>query len=105
MCGQHPSAEGRALLKCLLADPSEVVRETALYAGWQAFQNEWRQEINTQAGSSDAILRRCAQRILAEGSDNKENISGGRTAMLLTVEKVLLLNLQDPFRSSQAEER
>jgi hypothetical protein len=102
--GQHPSAEGRALLKRLLADPSEVVRETALYAGWQAFQNEWRQEIDTQAGSSDAILRRCAQRILAEGSDNKENISGGRTAMLLTVEKVLLLKSAHLFAGLESEE-
>jgi HEAT repeat protein len=102
--GQHPGAEGRALLKCLLADPSEVVRETALYAGWQAFHDEWRQEIDAQVGSSDALIRRCAQRILAEATDNKENISGGSTAMLLTVEKVLLLKSANLFAGLESEE-
>ncbi len=63
--GIHPEADGESLLKTLLVDQYPVVRETALYAGWQAFREAWRPQVETAAQSSDSALRRCAQRISA----------------------------------------
>jgi HEAT repeat protein len=99
--GEHPAADNAGLLQTLLADRDAVVRETALYAGWQAFREAWRPQVDAAARSADPALHRATQRILAGGP----NASGERSLpMLLTVEKVLLLKSAPLFAGLDSEE-
>jgi hypothetical protein len=91
-------------LKPLLEDRDEVVRETALYAGWRALRDAWRPQVDAAAQSSDAALRRCAQRILTTGPDGASEPPLRSTSMLLTVEKVLFLKSAPLFSGLDSEE-
>ncbi len=105
--GFRTQRDGRELLKGLLEDREGVVRETALYAGWQAFKDSWRPLVDAAAQSSDPVLRRCAQRVLSGQSDGRGD--SGRAPqrgdpMLLTVEKVLYLKSAPVFAGLEGEE-
>jgi HEAT repeat protein len=102
--GEHPPANGEGLLKPLLEDRDEVVRETALYAGWRALKEAWRPQVDAAAQSSDAALRRCAQRILTAGPSVPSESPLRSTSMLLTVEKVLFLKSAPLFAALDSEE-
>lgn len=105
--GAHPQADGAGLLGELLQDREHVVRETALYAGWQANPQAWMPQVENAAQSSDPILRRCAERIkLSSASRDRvppaQEKRGG--PMLLTVEKVLFLKSAPVFAGLEGEE-
>jgi len=102
--GQHPSADGEGLLKPLVADRDGVVRETALYAGWQAFRDAWRPQVDAAAQSPDPFLRRSALRILAAGPNGKAESLSRSMPMFLTVEKVLFLKSAPLFAGLDSEE-
>jgi HEAT repeat protein/ATP/ADP translocase len=93
-------ADARRLLETLLTDHDRVVRETALYAGWTAFRDSWRAQIEAAAHSPDPAFRRVAQRIQAEQTG--PNGHGG--IPMLTVEKVLLLKSAPLFAALDSEE-
>ena len=101
--GEHAPRDGQAILQPLLADHNAVVRETALCAGWKAFRDTWRPHIDAAAQSSDAALRRCAQRILASEPSGKGE-SPPRSTPMLTVEKVLFLKSAPLFSALDSEE-
>lgn len=105
--GQHPPLppeQDHALLKSLLADRNHVVRETALYAGWLAFPDAWQAELAAAAQSSDATLRRAAQRLLASPASLAHPNDPRESTMLLTVEKVLFLKSASLFAALDSEE-
>jgi len=88
------------LLQTLLTDHDRVVRETALYAGWTAFRDSWRAQIEAALHSPDPAFQGVAQRILAEQSGSSAH---GGTPML-TVEKVLFLKSAPLFAALDSEE-
>jgi len=96
----RPVADVGHLLETLLTDHDRVVRETALYAGWTAFRDSWRTQVEAAAHSPDPAFQRIAQRIRAEQSGSNGH---GGTAML-TVEKVLLLKSAPLFAALDSEE-
>jgi HEAT repeat protein/ATP/ADP translocase len=97
---QHPASDGQALLQPLLSDRYPIVRETALYAGWQAFGDAWRPQLEAARTASDSALRRAAQRILSSIGTSTSRSS----PMLLTVEKVLFLKTAPLFAGLDGEE-
>ena len=106
--GRHANGNAVSLLQTLLADRDEIVRETALFAGWQALQSAWRPQVKAAAESSDPALQRIAQRILSLTSPTSDRTSPppaeGSTPMFLTVEKVLLLKSAPLFAGLDSEE-
>ncbi len=105
LLGYRAYGQRGELLKSLLADRDQHVRETALYAGWLAFREAWRPMVETAKDSPDPALRRCAQRILSSGPDgNPGLLEGRRDSMLLTVEKVLFLKSAPLFANLDGEE-
>jgi HEAT repeat protein len=103
--GYHPQADREKLLRALLQDRDSAVRETALYAGWLAFRETWRPLLDAALRSRDPVLRRCSQRILqSNGSGEPGRPRGRNGAMLLTVEKVLLLKSAPIFAPLDSEE-
>jgi hypothetical protein len=105
--GSHPSGNGENLLQALLEDRSPLVRETALYAGWQAFRDAWRPRLHAASQSSDPALRRAAEKVLAPGSpacgDAQPSLQRSGP-MLLTVEKALFLKSAPLFAGLEGEE-
>jgi HEAT repeat protein len=104
--GSH-NGDAASLLAGLLADPDPLVRETALYAGWKALGAAWQPRVQEAAGSSDALLGRCARRILAEqtsGSAAAWSAKERGEPMMLTVEKVLYLKAAPVFAGLEGEE-
>lgn len=105
--GGHPQQNGESLLKTLVEDRDRLVRETALYAGWQAFKESWRPQVDAASRSPDPALRRSAQRILT-GRSNGAGDSGPQeersAPMLLTVEKVIFLKSAPVFAGVEGEE-
>ncbi len=103
--GHRPQHDGESLLKAMLNDRERVVRETALYAGWLAFRVAWQPQVDAALLSSDAALRRCAQRIVrSNGPGNPHPSQAGSVPMLLTVEKVLFLKSAPLFAALDDEE-
>ncbi len=100
--GYHAQNDAQNLLPVLLADRDPAVRETALYAGWLAFKESWRPLVESALNSENPLLRRCSQRILQSNGPRKP---GERNdAMLLTVEKVLILKAAPLFSALDSEE-
>lgn len=103
--GSWPQTNGGPLLKALLEDREQVVRETALYAGWMAFKDAWKPMVESAYQSSDPALRRSAQKILGtEGRHDPQPPAKRGEAMLLTVEKVLFLKSVPLFAGLDGEE-
>jgi HEAT repeat protein/ATP/ADP translocase len=105
--GSHLSGNGESLLQALLDDPSPLVRETALYAGWQAFRDAWRPRLDAASQSSDPALRRAAEKALAPAAHASGDAppSLDRSGpMLLTVEKALFLKSAPLFAGLEGEE-
>jgi HEAT repeat protein len=102
--GNYPSNNGPSILQPLLTDREGVVRETALYAAWQAFRDAWKPQVEAAIQSSDVALKRAAQRILSTESDGATEPKTGRILMLLTIEKVLLLKSVPLFSGLDGEE-
>jgi HEAT repeat protein len=105
--GHHPQADGERLLKSLLADRSPLVRQTALYAGWRAFRESWREQLNAASQSADPELRRGAQKILGRQPADAGELPGfsqRSEAMLLTVEKAIFLKSAPLFAALEGEE-
>ncbi len=125
--GYQRPHDADSLLPTLLEDRDQVVRETALYAGWRAFKDAWQPHVHAAMQSPDPALRRCAQRILADEGDVasgshlgvRRPVGGANlvfayepverpdernTPMLLTVEKVLLLKSAPLFAGLDSEE-
>jgi HEAT repeat protein len=103
--GYHPEYDGESLLRALLADGDPAVRETALYAGWLSFREAWRPLLEAARHSPDAALRRGSERILESNRLSEPGRAGGRNhAMLLTVEKVLILKSAPLFATLDSEE-
>jgi len=105
--GHHPQADGNRLLPALADDREPVVRETALYAGWQVFQDAWRPRVDAASQCADPALRRSAQKILAARCDEpapSRLAAGRRPLMLLTVEKALFLKSAPLFGGLEGEE-
>ncbi len=105
---QHANGDADSLLQTLLVDREEVVRETALFAGWLARQEAWRPQVDAAAKSSDLALQRIAQRLLAQQSTPVDGTSPAPAErsmpMFLTVEKVLLLKSAPLFAGLDSEE-
>jgi HEAT repeat protein len=99
--GQHADGGSLGLLQPLLADHDGVVREMALVAGWQFNREAWRPQVEAAARSAEPALQRLAQRLLEDTSSKPRE---GRTAMFLTVEKVLLLKSAPLFSGLDSEE-
>ncbi len=101
--GYHPESGTPDLLKALLQDLDPIVREAALDAGWMAFPDTWRPELDQAIHSSDPALKMCLKRILAaslpDGTPAKRS-----NGMLLTVEKVLFLDSAPLFAGLAGEE-
>jgi HEAT repeat protein len=105
--GQHPQGDQESLLKSLLEDREPLVRETALYAGWQAFQDSWQGHVEGARQSSDPALRHSATSILARYSQTRadsESATARGEVMLLTVEKALFLKSAPLFAGLEGEE-
>jgi hypothetical protein len=101
--GFHPGFTGLNLLTGLLEDADPEIRETALYAGWLAYEKAWMSRVEAALESPDSALRRCAQRIARERSKTADTAGGGE-AMLLDVEKVLFLKSAPLFADLDSEE-
>jgi len=100
--GYHAQNDAQNLLPVLLADRDSAVRETALYAGWLALKESWRPLVESALDSENLLLQRCAHRILQSNGPHKP---GERNdAMLLTVEKVLILKAAPLFSALDSEE-
>jgi HEAT repeat protein len=105
--GYHPQADSDRLLTSLLADRAPLVRETALYAGWQAFRESWRPQLQAASQASDSALCRGAEKIRARHSaDTGESRPATERSepMLLTVEKALFLKSAPLFAALEGEE-
>jgi HEAT repeat protein len=105
--GAHPEGDGSRLILELLGDRDPAVRETALYAGWLANPNDWMPRVEDAAHSSDPVLRRCAERIRANGTGEIQGAPKGEKRggpMLLTIEKVLFLKSAPVFAGLEGEE-
>jgi hypothetical protein len=103
--GYHSQGDREGLLKARLKDSDRVVRETALYAGWLAFDGAWRPLVEQTYHSRDVALRRVAHRILRSiGANPFRSTAGGSEPMLLTVEKVLFLKTVPLFAGLDGEE-
>lgn len=105
--GSHSDGDRASLLQELLEDREPIVRETALYAGWQAFPEAWRPKVQEAAQSRDAAAERSARRILArksEGAAAPRPPEERGESMLLTVEKVLCLKAAPVFEALEGEE-
>lgn len=103
--GDHPQSRSAGLLRDLVQDHDRVVRETALYAGWQAFRNEWRPQLEGAAQSADAVLSEKARKMLVADAQNRATLAPERgVPMLLTVEKVLALKSAPVFAALEGEE-
>jgi len=98
--GERAANNNASLLPPLLADRDPIVRETALYAGWLAFRDAWRPQLEAARAASDPVLRRAAERLLASNGAGTSR----STAMLLTVEKVLFLKSAPLFAGLDSEE-
>jgi hypothetical protein len=105
--GWH-AREGRdSVLKNLVKDRDPLVRETAFYASWKAFQDAWWPEVEAAAQSADPAWRRGAQKVLAQRSRGVANPPppvGRSNLMLLTVEKALFLKSAPLFAALEGEE-
>ena len=91
----------------LLEDPDPIVQETALYAGWTAFRDAWLPRVEAATQSTEAIVRRCAERIHREKDGELSDSEGGHKRgepMLMTVEKVLFLKSAPVFAGLEGEE-
>lgn len=103
----HSNGGTLDLLLELCGDHDHVVRETALYAGWLAFSDDWRPQLETAAQGSDKTLSEIAHKLIAA---NPPNRSGAPSAtergvpMLLIVEKVLSLESAPVFAALESEE-
>lgn len=105
--GQHPDGDASGLLKTLVQDREPLVRETALYAGWQAFKDQWRPEVEAARQSTDPGLRRTVEKIRVGQSGTvggAEAPTGRSKPMLLTVEKALFLKSAPIFAEVEGEE-
>ena len=99
--GEHP-AGNESLLLALLADSEAMVRETALWAGWRAYAEAWRPQVQSAAESPDPALRRAAQRIPSTRAEVTDQFP--RSTPMLTVEKVLILESAPMFAGLDSEE-
>jgi HEAT repeat protein len=105
--GQNPLGKADSLLENLVQDHDSLVRETALYAGWQAFKDTWMSEVEAASHSPDPALHRSAQKILLAKSGaaaGAETPAGRSKHMLLTVEKALFLKSAPIFAEVEGEE-
>jgi HEAT repeat protein len=102
--GFQPQGNGEGLLKTLLQDTDPAVRETALYAGWLAHKESWRQVVDAALRSPDSALRRCSQKIIGSNGLGERRPNGDIETMLLTVERVLILKAAPPFAALDGEE-
>lgn len=105
--GYHDQPGRDLALKTLLADRAPLVRETALAAGWNAFGESWRGQLDAAVNSDDRPLRAAAQTILARGADGlKTALSTPRKgeAMLLSIEKAAFLKSAPLFAAVEGEE-
>lgn len=103
--GYDAQADRENLLQVRLSDPVSIVRETALYAGWLAFNGAWRSRVDAASQSPDPALRRAAQRILKfDWANDPQMFSRRDELMLLAVEKVLFLKSAPLFACLDSEE-
>lgn len=102
--GYHPQQNGSDLLAELAQAPQTMVRETALYAGWQALHQSWVPQVETALQSPDPAIRRLAERLKAAATAGTEAPEKRGDPMLLTVEKVLLLKSAPVFAGLEGEE-
>jgi HEAT repeat protein len=105
--GKNLPVNADTLLEQLVQDRDPLVRETALYAGWQAFKDAWSSEVTAASHSPDPALRRAAQKILMAqpGATAGAVTPAGRSkVMLLTLEKALFLKSAPIFAEVEGEE-
>jgi hypothetical protein len=105
--GHHPNGQRGGMLTILLADRDRLVRETALYAGWLAFRDDWWPQVEAARTGADPALTRSALKILAQ----RQTQAGRGTPatersrpMLLTVEKAVFLKSAPLFAALEGEE-
>ncbi|MGA2631410.1 MAG: Npt1/Npt2 family nucleotide transporter [Terriglobia bacterium] len=103
--GYHNHAERETLLESLRADGAPLVRETALYAGWRAFGENW-PPLAAAASAEDPISREAARKLRARatkgGAVHPPNT--GSDAMLLSIEKAVFLKSAPLFAAVEGEE-
>ena len=105
--GKNLPVNADTLLEKLVQDHDSLVRETALYAGWQAFKDAWTSEVEAANHSPDPALRRAAQKILmaqAGATAGAVAPAGRSKVMLLTLEKALFLKSAPIFAEVEGEE-
>jgi HEAT repeat protein len=105
--GKNLPVNADTLLEKLVQDHDPLVRETALYAGWEAFKEAWTSEVAAANRSPDPSLRRAAQKILMAQSAATAGAAapaGRSKVMLLTLEKALFLKSAPIFAEVEGEE-
>ncbi len=103
----HEQKDRGAILKALLKDPAPLVRETTLYAGWNALGESWQAQLDDAGRSQDAALREAARKITARstlgGPEYLPPPQEGET-MLLSIEKAVFLKSAPLFAALEGEE-